>query len=73
MGLLNLLDFSKVAQLIVEYDLYTMFLDIEGACTQNDFLNARESLIASVFVEALKLLQLGRCLHIATVFESNLL
>ena len=53
--MLDVMDFEKSAMLLIENDLYDMFLDMEVLCITNDFLYAREQLIQSAFVAAVKL------------------
>lgn len=72
-SMLDVVDFDKSAILWLENDMYDLFLDMEVYCVVNDFLLARESLIQSFFIAAIKLDQLSKAVHIARVFEANLL
>lgn len=50
MALLNQLDYEKCAFLMLDNDLYDMFLDLEIKCSQGSFLETRESIIAAVLI-----------------------
>ena len=54
-------------------DMYDLFLDVEVYCTTNDFLQAREKLIAASFIAAVKLDKLSYAIHMGLTFEANLL
>ena len=53
--MLDVMDFEKSAMLLIENDLYDMFLDMEVLCITNDFHYFREQLIQAAFVAAIKL------------------
>ena len=73
--MIDLMDFDKIAILLIQNDLYDLFLYME--VNQNfeglGHTGASTNLIASMFKAALKLDEMTLAMHIITNFEAHLL
>lgn len=71
--LIDLLNFNRIAKILVDYDLYNFFLELEMYLAQEDFLSQKTELIKEMFITLINKKDLPKCLHMITIFESNLL
>ena len=69
----DLANFGRIAKILVDYDLYSVFLKLEIYFTQEDLISQKTELIKEMFITLINKKDLSKCLHMITIFESNLL
>ena len=70
LALLDLIDFSKAANLILERDYFDKFLQLEKIAQQNGQLLERQKMITALFVQAVRADYESIAIFIATKYES---
>ena len=71
--MIDLLDWRRVCNLLMNYNLYQLFLELEQICSSSSRDNARDQIITNMFIVLLNRNDQSKILHMVTLYESILL
>lgn len=72
-GFFGSINFAQTSGILLQYHMYSTFLEIETMLSKRDKLEARDQIVSSMFAQAVKINRWSIALNMAVNYESLLL